>query len=290
MLYLSPLRYPGGKAKMADFFARTIQAQSSPAAVYAEPFAGGAGAALRLLEDEVVNRIILNDKNPGIFEFWQNVYRRTDQFVDEIRRTLPTVDEWRVHREIYMNPAEADPYELGFATFFLNRCNHSGILSARPIGGLDQQGNWKIDARFKPEYLAKRIEHIARRRDQVELHNLDALEFMTLLESDDDSIFTYVDPPYIQQGEELYMQQFGDQQHLDLSERLERTDLQWVLTYDDHKTISDDLYKGRRCAAFGIAHTAQKQHIGREYIVFADDLIVPDLQVLPNRAAEYLEA
>lgn len=290
MLYLSPLRYPGGKAKMADFFARIIQAQPSPATVYAEPFAGGAGAALRLLEDGAVKRIILNDKNPGIFEFWRNVYHRTDQFVDDIRRTMPSVDEWHVHREIYMSPEAADPYELGFATFFLNRCNHSGILSARPIGGLEQQGNWKIDARFNPEYLAKRIEYVAQKRDQVQLHNLDALDFMTILESEVDTVFTYVDPPYIQQGEELYMQQFGDEQHQSLSERLADTDLQWVLTYDAHKSIPDDLYKGRRCAAFGIAHTARKQHIGREYIVFSDGLEIPDLQVLPNRAAEFLGA
>ncbi len=275
---------------MADFFARTITAQSNVANVYAEPFAGGAGAALRLLDDGVVDHIVLNDKNPGIYQFWQNVYHRTDRFVDEIRRTVPSVDEWRVHREIYMNPTEADPYELGFATFFLNRCNHSGILSARPIGGLEQTGNWLIDARFKPDYMAKRIEYIAARRDQVELHNMDALDFMTVLESKSDTVFAYVDPPYIQQGEELYMQQFGDEQHLSLSQRLGKTDLQWVLTYDDHKSISDDLYLGRRCAAFGIAHTAQKQHIGREYIVFSDDLVIPDLQVLPNRAAEYLEA
>lgn len=49
-------------------------------------------------------------------------------------------------RAIYDNAA-ADDLTLGFATFFLNRTNRSGILSARPIGGLEQQGNWTLRPR-----------------------------------------------------------------------------------------------------------------------------------------------
>uniref|UniRef100_UPI00404B41F4 DNA adenine methylase n=1 Tax=Brachybacterium sp. GPGPB12 TaxID=3023517 RepID=UPI00404B41F4 len=66
MRYLSPLRYPGGKARLAPYLARLITAQDPEPRQYAEPFAGGAGAALHLLHDGVVDRIHLNDLNPGI--------------------------------------------------------------------------------------------------------------------------------------------------------------------------------------------------------------------------------
>lgn len=47
----------------------------------------------------------------------------------------------------------------------------------------------------------------------------------------------------------------------------------WLVTYDVDPRVLD-LYSGSRCAAFSIKHTAARQHIGREYAVFADNLVV----------------
>jgi DNA adenine methylase len=288
MRYISPLRYPGGKAKMAPFFSRLIQAQEQRATTYAEPFAGGAGAALALLTDGVVDTIELNDKNPGIYEFWRNVFTRNARMARLVERTKPTVSQWHRHRETYLAAGpNSDPFELGFATFFLNRCNRSGILSARPIGGLEQTGRWLIDARFNGPALADRIRHLGSLSARVGLSNLDALEFMQLLEPRGAGVFAYVDPPYVGQGEELYMQAFDGPAHAALSTVLARTSLQWALTYDDHEDVKS-LYADQLMATFGIAHTAQTQHVGTELLVFSEHLRVPDLQVLPNREGALL--
>ncbi len=52
--------------------------------------------------------------------------------------------------------------ELAFATFFLNRTNRSGILNGGAIGGVKQEGAWKLDARYNKDALIERIRKIAR--------------------------------------------------------------------------------------------------------------------------------
>jgi DNA adenine methylase len=67
---------------------------------------------------------------------------------------------------------------LGFATFYLNRTNRSGILNGGIIGGRDQTGQWKIDARYNARELVRRIESIANLRDRIKLTRQDALKFL----------------------------------------------------------------------------------------------------------------
>ena len=57
----SPLRYPGGKASLADFFGSAINALGLNKPTYVEPYAGGAGAGLALLFKGVVGRVVIND-------------------------------------------------------------------------------------------------------------------------------------------------------------------------------------------------------------------------------------
>ncbi|KQW48962.1 DNA methyltransferase [Nocardioides sp. Root1257] len=282
MRYLSPLRYPGGKGRLAPFIAELIRSQAPRPREYAEPFAGGAGAALRLLIDEHVRAVHINDLNPGIAALWRCVFFETEAFVSRIERDDVTLENWHRQREIYEAGGEDDDLDLGFATFFLNRCNRSGILSARPIGGLEQTGRWKIDARFNRESLAQRVRFLSQYRDRVRVTQLDARDFIGRLEADKVDPLVYVDPPYLIQGDGLYMDSLSAHDHADLAARLSKTDLRWFLTYDTHERVTTELYEGLRTVQFNIAHTAQVQHVGTEYAVFSHALQLPKLDLLPN--------
>jgi DNA adenine methylase len=218
------------------------------------------------------------------------VFVHGERFAKAIETAEVSVDAWHRANATYLDPSTADEFELGYSTFFLNRTNRSGILTARPIGGLDQTGNWKIDARFNRPNLAERVRMLYSFRRSVEIYELDALEFMEKIETSGQDTFVYVDPPYIQQGDDLYMHAFDGDAHAALSIALGHSELPWVLTYDAHKRISEDLYALHRCAKFDISHTAQKQHIGSEFVLFSKHLNIPDLQVTPNRAALLLDA
>ncbi|MDI6911507.1 DNA adenine methylase [Nocardioides sp.] len=285
--YYSPLRYPGGKARLARYIADLIRAQDPRPLAYAEPFAGGAGAALKLLAEGVVDEIHVNDLDPGIAAFWRCVYHRTDELVRSIEHADVSIDTWHEQRTIYSAPADRDDLELGFATFFLNRCNRSGILTARPIGGLEQTGQWLIDARFNRTDLVDRIRYIAEFRHRVHLTELDARDFISSLAEAPD-VMLYVDPPYIVQGDALYLDKLSYDDHRGVAEVLRGTDLRWFMTYDCDARITDELYPDLRCARFNIKHTAQHQHVGSEYAIFSDRLVVPHIGILPKDEADWV--
>ena len=292
MRYLSPLRYPGGKARLAPFFARLITAQDPVPTHYAEPYAGGAGAALRLLTDDVVDEIHLNDINAGIAAFWRAITNpdEAQAFCDLIEDTPVTVEQWHYQRSTYQH-GQADDLTLGFATFYLNRTNRSGILDARPIGGLEQTGKWKIDARFNKPALIKRVQAVAALGERIHVTELDGLDFLTTMKPLEDDVLVYADPPYVEQGGNLYLHAFDKKDHEHLADHLLRAPYTWVLTYDDKKVIWDELYGRARCATFDIAHTAAIQHVGRETIVYGPALAVPDgLEITPGVTAHWVRA
>jgi DNA adenine methylase len=283
------LRYPGGKARLSPFFAQVIRGQTKKPEIYAEPFAGGAGAALHLLADGLVNQIFINDLNPGIAAFWRSVFYETDHLTEMIANTSVTMDNWWTCREVYLSPRGRDDLELGFATFFLNRVNRSGILGARPIGGLEQLGNWKMDARFNRNDLISRIQRLGRMRTQVVVEELEAIDFLDSLSSIQDRLFLYLDPPYVGQGRELYLDSLTMQDHGRLASALSNLgSVHWVLTYDAKDIVIDQLYPQSRCLEFDISHTAQAQHIGSEYMIFSDTLVINEINVLPASRAAWL--
>jgi DNA-methyltransferase len=288
MRYLSPLRYPGGKARLAPYLARLISAQTIVPQHYAEPFAGGAGAALHLLHDEVVSYVHLNDLNPGIAAFWRSSLDFPDHFCHKIRTVPLSIEEWQRQAEVYADPIGRDDFELGFATFYLNRTNRSGILHAGPIGGFEQVGKWKIDARFNRESLSARIQAIADMRHRIFVTEYDALDFLGSLQDLDSNVFVYADPPYLVQGEGLYMHAFDSGAHLELSNILSNALFPWILTYDDDPRVMEELYSGGRCATFDIAHTAHQQHVGTESVIYSSRLKVPDLEITNGRIARWV--
>lgn len=286
--YISPLRYPGGKARMAPYLTQLIRAQTHRPTSYAEPFAGGAGAALKLLVDEAVKNIHINDLAPGVAAFWRSVFNNSEAFAALVRKASVTVEDWHRHRKVFDNPDLYDDLTLGFATFFLNRSNRSGILTARPIGGLDQSGKWKIDARFNRLELAERILFLGQYRRRVSITQLDAKDFMSTVEHLGNSLLTYVDPPYIVQGEDLYLDSLSYEDHASLADYLAETSVPWLLTYDTAEQVTEELYRGFRAAQFNIAHTAQKQHVGSEYVVFSSQLEVPSLELVNRANAQWI--
>jgi DNA adenine methylase len=282
--YLSPLRYPGGKGALAPFIGRLVSQQPRRPTTYAEPFAGGAGAALKLLVDEYVDRVILNDLDAGIAAFWRSVLGAPDALVQRIRTCKLNIAEWRRQRAVYTTPHAATDLELGFATFYLNRTNRSGILTGRPIGGLKQQGKWTIDARFNRQDLAARIQLIARYRNRIEIKERDGVEFLVDHLKTSDSCLYYVDPPYLSHGADLYLNTLSWENHQHLSRILSDASAPWVVTYDLDSRVSDELYPRHRVARFRIAHTAAAQHVGEEYAIFSNFLNLDSLTGLGTGA------
>lgn len=88
------------------------------------------------------------------------------------------MDEWFRQKDIINNPKDHDLLTIGFSTFFLNRTNRSGILKGGVIGGKNQEGKWKLDARYNKSDLISRIHKISENRHRIDLYNMDAIDFI----------------------------------------------------------------------------------------------------------------
>lgn len=271
----SPLRYPGGKANLAPYLRQIIQFMNLEECSYFELYAGGAGAALDLLLTNTVKRIILNDADFHIFSFWKSILEHTEEFVRLIEVTPVDMNSWYLQRDIYNDMHNYSMLEVGFSTFFLNRCNRSGIITkAGPIGGFRQNGQYKIDCRFNKINLIKRIENIAARADDIEIYNEDTLEFIgqKLDRLQDERSFMYLDPPYYNKGKSLYLNFYNHEDHENLRNLLANLrDLKWMISYDDVTPIKD-LYAGFNSSLHTLNYSLQTKRKTNEFFVFSDTI------------------
>jgi DNA adenine methylase len=244
----------------------------------AEPYAGGAGASLGLLFSEHVKSVLINDLDYRIFSFWWSVLNRTDQFVKMINSVPLTIREWQRHRDIYRSPRKHKRFDVGFAAFYLNRTNRSGILvNGGPIGGIKQTGGWGIDARFTRPSLVDRIERIAAYQERIAISNLDALTFLRRLEADFSgrALFIYLDPPYYEKGAKLYLSTYAHEDHVEIAGALQASKHRhWAVTYDDVPTIRK-IYVGCRLKPFTLRYSAQRRRLGSELLILPKGLVVP---------------
>ena len=281
MSFYSPLRYPGGKGKVADYFKQIFKDNQLYDGIYVEPYAGGASIALSLLFNQYASRIIINDIDRSIFAFWHSVLNETENLCRLIIDAPLTLDTWQRQREIQKEKDSQNLLALGFSTFFLNRTNRSGILNAGLIGGLQQSGKWKMDARFEKKELVFRIERIAEYADSITISNLDAVELVKSLRNSlpAKSIF-YFDPPYYIKGKDLYLNFYSPEDHQKIADEVSKVERQkWVVTYDNVEPICS-LYSSFRSKSFELAYSAGAlNRIGKEVMFFSNNTIIPERSV-----------
>lgn len=271
----SPLRYPGGKSKLAPFVSLVIKKANLQNPVYIEPFAGGAGTALELLFDGTVSEIVINDYDKAIYSMWKAILTNTRKFIKMIEDTPINDVEWRRQKEIYNTQNKKYSLELGFAAFYLNRTNRSGILSAGPIGGHDQTGNYLIDARFNKNDLITRIKKIAKYRHKIHLYNYDVRTFINVYaQKYIANAFVYFDPPYYHKGKQLYKNFFEHKDHEQIRDLILNLNCPWIVTYDDVEEIRT-IYNAYQGYNFDLVYGVANTGLNSEIMFLSDQALVP---------------
>jgi len=277
--HFTPLRYPGGKGKLAPFVKQLIELNGLSDGEYAEPYAGGAALALELLFHEYVSRIHINDISRPVYSFWRSVLDEPDALAALVVDTPLTVDEWDRQKRVYANQADYDDLLVGFATFYLNRTNRSGILNGGIIGGRDQTGPWKIDARYNAGDLAGRILAIGGQAHRISLTNLDACEFMRRGGlSWPKKTLVYLDPPYFVKGRHLYHDFYRPEDHAEVAQVVADalSSQAWIVSYDDVEDIRT-LYGQAPAISYVVGYSARTVRNGSEVMFFKDGLEIPPL-------------
>ena len=272
-MYHTPLRYPGGKAKFAPKIKSIIE-NNDLHGHYIEPYAGGAGVALDLLFNGVCTDIHINDLDLAIYHFWKSITEETEDFIRLVSKTDVTIEEWHKQKE-NLKQDDISPIERGFAAFFLNRTNRSGILKGGVIGGLQQLGNYKLDCRFNKETLIKRIQKIGSLSNKIHVYNQDTEKW--LLEIDNlipSNSLIYLDPPYYEKGQGLYRNFYNHQDHKSIKEKLIKVKTPWVVSYDNNQNIRD-IYQQYRQEEYILNYSASKKMKATEVIIYSDSIKLP---------------
>ena len=270
MTHLSPLRYPGGKGLLLRFVREIVLRNTPSGTSYVEPFAGGAAVALGLLRSGDVDHAVIGDADPAIAAFWRAALQHSDELADLIDECQVTIDTWHEQAHALEHADPNDTIALGFAAFFLNRTNRSGILRARPIGGLNQGGPYKIDCRFNKANLLQRLHKVARLAGRVTVHSGDAIDLLErLAPRNADDAFVYADPPYLTKSTDLYLNTMTYAKHRQLACTLATNFRRWIVSYDCDPRVANDLYPTSEILQFGLRHSAGRAHRGTELMAFA---------------------
>ncbi len=282
----SPLRYPGGKAPFAPFIAQLMEKNGLIGGHYLEPYAGGAGVALELLFEGQASHIHINDADPAIYAFWMSVTKHSEELLALLESTPITMEEWFRWRLVLREESKATMVEKGFATLFLNRTNRSGILKAGVIGGKNQDGDYKLDARFKKDVVAARIETVAKRARHISVYCEDSLLLLKrCAEFLPKQSLIYLDPPYYVKGKGLYRNYYEHDDHVAIAKELQQKSFKWpwVVTYDNAEEICA-MYLMSQSLSYGLNYTAQRRYVGNEVMFFGRNIMVPDESIPQTKA------
>lgn len=278
----SPLRYPGGKGRLAEWLGARMAEQAGPMdiEIWIEPFAGGAGAAISLLQQGIAAEAWIAEADPGLAAFWR-VLTDDDEgrwLIDQVEHLAPTLELFDAAIAQITDPDGIPERDLALSAFVANRCSRSGIIApgAGPIGGRAQNGRYRIDDRFHGPRLAARLRAVHRLRGRLRLIGTDGIALIEQLPASGvaDEVFVFADPPYIGDGPRLYRNPFGLAEHERLAGSLLALDGPWIATYDDHDRIPG-LYPGADIRTFPIPHTAGRRHDDRE-LAIARPGVLPD--------------
>jgi DNA adenine methylase len=279
-MFYSPLRYPGGKGKLANWVEAFMRHNKLTGGAYFEPYAGGAAVGLQLLLQEHVDHIFINDADPVIYSFWWAVLNESENLIELIKTTSITLENREIQRNIINNPSGYDKLTLGFAAFFLNRTNRSGILKAGVIGGKNQKSKDLIDARFNKANLISRIDAIASYRNRITLTCEDALSILNKNPVKGlSSSLTYLDPPYFNKGSQLYRNFYNPSDHVNIRDVMSSYETPWIITYDNCSQINE-LYAQFERYNFSITYsTHMSRNKGAEVLIVPDTL---EINSIPN--------
>lgn len=240
---LSPLRYPGGKSKLIEFL--YMKMQGLEVNTFVEVFSGGASVGLALLEAKIINKLVINDKDYGIYSLFKTIIENPQHLINKIMHTNLSHDDFFNAQDIIKNNYTNTTLEESAWSFLVaNRLAYSGICKANPLGG--KKGS--LDAllsRWNKDSLISRIKKIHALKDKIVVLNLDANDVIEEYYWDD-SNFLFIDPPYLNKGPSLYNLYYTTDDHVKLSVLLTELYHEFpcaniLITYDNDNFI-ENLY------------------------------------------------
>lgn len=231
----SPFRYPGGKTWFVPTFRRWMQSISFKPDLLVEPFAGGGIISLTGLFENLVEKVVMIERDSEVAAVWEAVMEgHAEWLADRILHF--DLSHENLAKELKI--PSTDLKQKAFQTILKNRTLHGGIL-AEGSGLLKNGENGKgIKSRWYPQTLAKRILNLNLVKERISFFNMDALEILPGYAENSRAIF-FIDPPYTagskKAGKRLY--RYCGLDHEQLFQIAESLQGDFLMTYDHAEEV-----------------------------------------------------
>jgi len=241
---MSFFRYPGGKNKLKDRICERIMSLSNSCRdcngefEYREPFFGGGSIGLALMKQDKLTRAWFNDKDEGIACLWNAVGIYPHELKKMVKGFKPSVKAFDEISEFLktqtLRYTSESVVQYGFYKLAIHQISYSGLglKSGGPLGGRSQESAYKIDCRWSPDYICKKIDEVNKMFRNIDFPGCTSHDFSEVIVDYRPAVI-YLDPPYYDKGSDLYYHSFTEQDHKRLAKELKATPHKWVLSYDD---------------------------------------------------------
>jgi len=275
----SPLRYPGGKTRVAKMFAPHIP----PHTEYREIFAGG--AAIFFFKPRA-RKSWINDLHPGLYALWRTLRDDFDAFAEKCRQQdgdrRKLFNYWAFERTDLMTARGTDHLlDRAVQYYYLNRTVWGGRVVFDP----------KRKSRLyfsNPEgwsRLDKKLAHLEQVSAKLQGVRITCQSYEECLAGATADTFIYADPPYYRESlghptNQLYDRSFTVADHEKLAEQLNGTPAKVMVSYENCSAVRR-LFKGWRfvpkhwkyCGRYAVTKAAkargekERKVTGRELLI-----------------------
>jgi DNA adenine methylase len=231
----SPLRYPGGKTRVAKLLAPYIP----PHEEYREIFFGGGGI---FFFKPKAQRNWINDIHPGLYALWKTLRDQFDEFA-ALCRAQPASDEdalratfqsWIDRRDLMDARGDDALVERAVQYYFINRTVWTGRVVYDPARRsrlyFSNPGGWTP--------IERRLKHLRACSEKLQGVEITNLPFEQCFAGATPETFIYADPPYYRDSldtpcSKLYEGHFAVEQHTLLRDLLAASPAKAMVSYDD---------------------------------------------------------